>query len=97
MTTSLDSTAFDRLEKLLEFPAVFPLKVMGVRVENFAQEIAEVVRTHIPEFDPASLEMRSSSKGTYLSVTLSLNVSSRGQLEAVYRAVSAHPLVKIVL
>lgn len=97
MNTSLDSSAFDRLEKLLGFPTVFPLKVMGLRVENFAQEIAEVVRTHIPEFDPASVEMRSSSKGTYLSVTLSLNVSSRGQLEAVYRAVSAHPLVKIVL
>jgi uncharacterized protein len=93
----VDSSAFDRLEKLLVFPTIFPLKVMGLRVDNFAQEISSLVCTHIPEFDPASIEMRSSSKGTYLSVTLNLNVSSRVQLEAVYMAVSTHPLVKIVL
>jgi uncharacterized protein len=97
MTSSLDSSAFDRLEKLLVFPAVFPLKVMGLRVDNFAQEISTLVRTHIPDFDPSSIEMRSSSKGTYLSVTVNLNVSSRVQLETVYKAVSTHPLVKIVL
>ncbi len=100
MTSSSDKlggSAFDRLEKLLVFPTAFPLKVMGVRVDNFAQEISALVGTYIPDFDPSSIEMRSSSKGTYLSVTLILNVSSRAQLESVYKAVSAHPLVKIVL
>lgn len=97
MSPALDRAAFDRLEKLLEFPAAFPLKVMGLRVDNFAQEIARVVTAHIPGFDPASIEMRASSKGTYLSVTLNLTVESRTQLESVYVAVSTHPLVKIVL
>jgi uncharacterized protein len=97
MTNTLDSAAFDRLEQLLVFPAAFPLKVMGLRVDHFAQEIATVVCTHIPDFDPGSIEMRASSKGTYLSVTLNLVVNSRHQLESVYKAVSAHPLVKIVL
>jgi uncharacterized protein len=97
MNKSSDSDAFDRIEKLLEFPAVFPLKVMGLRVDQFAQEISKVVSTHISDFDPGTIEMRASSKGTYLSVTLMLKVESRIQLEAVYRDVSAHPLVKIVL
>jgi uncharacterized protein len=97
MAEPLDGAAFDRLEQLLVFPTVFPLKVMGLRVDHFAQEICKVVGTYIPDFDPSKIEMRVSSKGTYLSVTLSLDVVSRSQLEAVYRAVSAHPLVKIVL
>ena len=97
MAAPLDRAAFDRLEKLLVFPTSFPLKVMGRRVDHFAQEITELVRTHIPDFDPSKIEMRVSSKGTYLSVTLNLNVSTRVQLEAVYLDVSAHPLVKIVL
>ena len=97
MAAPLDRAAFDRLEKLLVFPTSFPLKVMGRRVDHFAQEITELVRTHIPDFDPSKIEMRVSSKGTYLSVTLNLNVSTMVQLEAVYLAVSAHPLVKIVL
>jgi uncharacterized protein len=90
-------SSFDRLEKLIEFPTVFPLKVMGVRVDHFAQEICKCVQTHLPDFDPAGIEMRSSSKGTYLSVTLMLAVNSRQELEAVYKAVSSNPLVKIVL
>jgi uncharacterized protein len=97
MKKSSDSDTFDRIEKLLEFPTVFPLKVMGLRVDHFAQEISKVVSTHIFDFDPGTIEMRASSKGTYLSVTLMLRVESRDQLEAVYRDVSAHPLVKIVL
>jgi uncharacterized protein len=97
MAAPLDRAAFDRLEKLLVFPTSFPLKVMGLRVDHFAQEITELVKTHIPDFDPSKIEMRVSSKGTYLSVTLNLNVSSRVQLEAIYMAVSAHSLVKIVL
>jgi uncharacterized protein len=97
MKKSSDSAAFDRIEKLLEFPTIFPLKVMGLRVDHFAQEISKVVSTHISSFDPSTIEMRASSKGTYLSVTLMLRVESRIQLEAVYKDVSAHPLVKIVL
>jgi uncharacterized protein len=96
-STPPDSNVFDRLEKLLEFPAAFPLKVMGIRVDHFAQEIFELVRTYIPEFDAAAMDMKVSSKGTYLSLTLNLTVQTREQLEGVYKAVSVHPLVKIVL
>jgi uncharacterized protein len=88
---------FDRIANLLAFPAQFPLKVMGLRVDDFAQQLVDVVQTHLPQFDLASVEMRSSSTGKYLSLTLNLQVANREELEAVYRAVSTHPLVKVVL
>ena len=91
------SDTFDRIEKLLDFPADFPLKVMGRRVDGFAQAIADLVVEHLPQFDPATIELRSSSKGTYISLTLALRVDTRAQLEAVYRAVAAHPWVRVVL
>lgn len=89
--------AFDRLEKLLEFPVDFPLKIMGKRVDTFAQQISAIVRRHVPGFDPATIELRSSSKGTWLSVTVVVRVDSRPQLEALYREIAACPLVRIVL
>ncbi|MBU6272075.1 MAG: DUF493 family protein [Betaproteobacteria bacterium] len=89
--------AFDRIEQLLEFPADFPLKVMGQRVDGFAQSIAALVTEHIPGFDPGAIELRTSSRGTYLSLTLPLRVESRAQLEGVYRALAGHPWVRIVL
>jgi len=89
--------AFDRLERLLEFPVDFPLKVMGRRVDGFAQSIAATVAGHVPEFDPATMEFRASSRGNYLSVTVTVHLESREQLERLYRALAAHPLVSVVL
>ena len=89
--------AFDRLERLLEFPVEFPLKIMGRRVDDFAQQVADLVLLHVPEFDPSTIELRVSSKGSYLSVTVVVRVQSREQLENLYRALATHPLVSIVL
>lgn len=90
-------SAFDRLEQLLEFPVDFPLKVMGRRVDGFAQAITDLAVAHVPGFDPSTVELRVSSKGTYLSITLVVRIDSREQLEALYRDLTAHPMVRVVL
>lgn len=82
---------------LLEFPCDFPLKIMGARVDGFAQAIALVVARHAPEFDTAAMEMRPSKAGNYLSLTCTVRATSQAQLDALYRELSAHPLVKVVL
>lgn len=84
-------------ETLIQFPCDFPIKVMGARVEGFAQTIVEVVLSHDPTFDAASVEMRPSSKGNYLSLTCTVRAVSQDQLDGLYRALSGHPLVKVVL
>ncbi len=84
-------------ESPLVFPTAFPIKVMGRRVDRFAQAIVEVVQAHAPDFDPATLELRASREGNYLSVTATINATSREQLDALYRALTSHPLVKVVL
>ena len=81
----------------LQFPTEFPIKIMGRRVEGFAQAIVEVVRVHAPDFDASTLEMRTSKDGNYLSVTATINATSREQLDDLYRELSAHPMVSIVL
>jgi putative lipoic acid-binding regulatory protein len=88
----------DQPEKsLLEFPCDFPLKIMGARTDDFAQTIIEVVLRHAADFDPASVEMRPSSKGNYLSLTCTVLAQSQLQLDNLYRELSAHPMVKVVL
>ncbi len=70
---------------------------MGPRQDGFAQAVLEVVLRHAPDFDAAAMEMRSSGKGNYLSLTCTVRAVSREQLDALYRELTAHPLVKIVL
>lgn len=82
---------------LLEFPCDFPLKIMGAAVDGFAQAVAEVVLQHAPDFDPAAIEMRPSRAGNYLSLTCTIRATSQAQLDTLYRALSSHPMVKVVL
>ena len=84
-------------ESLLEFPCDFPIKIIGVNQAGYVQEILAVILCHAPGFDSAKMEMRPSGKSNYLSLTCTLRATSQAQLDALYRALTAHPLVKVVL
>lgn len=87
----------DPKDSLIEYPCDFPIKVFGTAQQGFAQAIAEVVVAHDPGFDAASIEMRSSTGAKYLSLTCTIRATSREQLDGLYRALTAHPMVKMVL
>lgn len=84
-------------ESLIEYPCPFPLKIMGLASDNLAQVILSIVTRHDPGFDGATMEMRASSSGKYISLTCTVMATSRPQLDALYTELSGHPLVKVVL
>ncbi|MGV8898564.1 MAG: DUF493 family protein [Burkholderiaceae bacterium] len=84
-------------ESLIQYPCDFPIKIMGAMHDDFAQVIVELVILHDPSFDAKKLEMRPSSKGSYLGLTVTVRATSRDQLDNLYRALSSHPMVKVVM
>ena len=84
-------------ESLIEYPTDFPIKVMGRREPRLVQTIIQIVQRHAPDFDPASVEMRTSKKNSYLSVTCTVRATSRVQLDALYQELCDHPSVVMVL
>lgn len=86
-----------RKDSLIEYPCRFPIKVMGAMADGFANALAEVARQFDPDFDAATMELRPSKGGNYLGVTITVTATSREQLDNLYRALTAHPMVKIVL
>jgi uncharacterized protein len=81
----------------LAFPCDFPIKVMGRKEPCFAQTVMEIVLKHAPDFQPATIEMRPSRQGKYLSVTCVVRAISREQLDALYQELCDHPSVVMVL
>ena len=81
----------------LAFPCDFPIKVMGRKQPRFANAVSEIVRRHAPDFDPATIELRPSRQGKYLSVTCVIRATSREQLDALYQELCDHPMVVMVL
>lgn len=86
-----------QLDSLIDYPVDFPIKVMGRRVDGFAQTVVTLVKRHAPDFDETTLEMRPSREGTYLSLTITIRAINRQQLDAIYTDLSGHPLVSVVL
>ncbi len=82
---------------LIDYPCAFPIKIMGHTRAGFAQAILEIVRRHVPDFDGATMEMKSSKHGKYLSITCTVTATSREQLDALYRELCDHPMVVMVL
>jgi uncharacterized protein len=91
------SPAASRAESLIEYPSKFPIKVMGTKVEGLVHAITSITLQFDPEFDAATIELRESKGGKYLGITVTVNATSREQLDELYRTLSTHPMVKVVL
>jgi len=82
---------------LIDYPSLFPIKVMGANVEGFVHAVTEIARRFDPAFDAATIELRPSSGAKYLGVTVTVMATSREQLDELYRTLSTHPMVRVVL
>lgn len=84
-------------QSLIEYPSAFPIKVMGAHVEGFPEAIVSIAQQFDPTYDPATLERRPSTGGNYLGLTITVTATSREQLDELYRTLTTHPMVKMVL
>ena len=97
-TRTPSSTPADaRRDSLIDYPSEFPIKVMGAKVDGFVHAMTTIAREFDPAFDAASIELRDSKAGNYLGITLTITATSREQLDELYRTLSTHPMVKVVL
>lgn len=84
-------------DSLIEYPCDFPIKIFGQSQQGFAQAVMEVVLRHDPDFQPATILMKSSRQARYISLTCTVRATSREQLDALYQELCDHPMVVMVL
>lgn len=82
---------------LLEFPCDFPLKIMGHAAGDFDTLVIEIVSRHVPGLPAEAVQRRPSREGRYLSLTVTVQAESQRQLDDLYRELSAHPRILMVL
>ena len=82
---------------LIEYPSKFPIKVMGLNVDGFVNAITRIAERFDPNFDASTVELRPSRGEKYLGITVTVEATSRQQLDELYRTLSTHPMVKMVL
>ncbi len=82
---------------LIDYPSAFPIKVMGAQADGFEAAVVAVALQFDPGFDASTIERRPSKGGKYLGLTLTVTATSREQLDELYRTLSTHPMVRVVL
>lgn len=96
-TPAATTAAAPTQESLIEYPSQFPIKVMGLKVDGMVAAISHIAHQFDPAFDASTIELRESKGGKYLGVTVTVTATSREQLDELYRTLSTHPMVKVVL
>lgn len=91
------STDTPPAESLIQYPSQFPIKVMGAKVDGLVHAVSTIAHQFDPTFDATTIELRESKGGKYLGVTITVTATSREQLDELYRTLSTHPMVKVVL
>ncbi len=97
MTSSIPPSENPRADSLIEYPSLFPLKVMGTKADGFVHAVTYIAEQFDPAFDATTIELRESKGGNYLGVTITVTATSREQLDELYRTLTSHPMVKVVL
>jgi hypothetical protein len=85
-------------EKLLKFPCLFPIKIMGINHPDLIVEVVAIVSRHVAYFNPqADITTKLSKQENYLSVTATIMATSQKQLDTIYTELNQHELVKVTL
>jgi uncharacterized protein len=96
-STDPTDSAKHSADELFDFPCDFPIKVMGKTDPGFQDAIVNVLKEHDSAFDSSRVETRPSSGGNYTGLTCTVRAQNRAHLDDIYRALTGHPMVKIVL
>ena len=73
----------------LEFPCDYPVKAMGRTEDEFRDQVVEIVQRHVGPVKDDQIRSRSSSAGNFQSITVTVHVETRAQLESIYTDLAA--------
>lgn len=84
-------------DSLIEYPCQFPIKVMGHHCDEFEIAVLEIVKRHTPELAEDAITTRPSKGNKYLAITVTIEATSREQLDNIYLELNSHDLVVMTL
>jgi len=97
MNTTPDNQNTETTE-IMEFPCVFPLKVMGYNRDNFVDQMQNLVQGFVSEpIESKHVETRPSRTEKFMAVTITFTAESKAQLDSIYHAMTDHELVTMAL
>jgi hypothetical protein len=84
-------------EALWEFPMHYPVKIMGEASHPMSTIVTEILLKHVPDFDHRTLSEKASSGGKYVSITATVYVTCKEQINGMYADFACCKQIRMVL
>ncbi|MBJ90767.1 MAG: transcriptional regulator [Woeseia sp.] len=84
-------------ETILKFPCQFPIKIMGRANNKFRSSAIETLEACVGKIAEDDITSSLSNKGKFTALTVTIEASSKRQLDDIYKALSANPDVLFLL
>ncbi len=79
------------------YPATVAMKVFIIDNENIKNNIIDIVKKSFPKLSDDDISFSHSSSRKYLSITFKIFVNTKEEIDAIYKIISQHSDVKMVL
>lgn len=93
MTTNDEKTN----QSLIEFPCDFTIKIFGHETNEFESAVKTIIETHVSPSSKQTISSRLSENGKFRALSITLHVTSKQQLDAIYQDLSNSPHVLMAL
>lgn len=84
-------------ESAIQFPCTFPIKAMGLSQHDIEGIVRKVIRLHADASAENTLRQKHSNGGKYVSITFTVQAQNQEQLDSLYRELSSHEEIVMVL
>ena len=81
----------------IEFPCLYPIKIIGHSIENFKGIVISQVERHTGPIDPELIVEKKSRKNNYVSVNITIAATGEKQLGKIFEDLKKIKSVKMVL
>ncbi|MEQ8408001.1 MAG: DUF493 domain-containing protein [Gammaproteobacteria bacterium] len=81
----------------IEFPCLYPIKIIGFADVAFKDTVIEVVERHTGKIDAELINARPSKNNNYVSVTVTIAATGKEQLQQIFDDLKKVKSVKMVL
>jgi putative lipoic acid-binding regulatory protein len=84
-------------ESVFQFPCQFPVKALGKTSVDLDILVIEIIRRHVTDLSEGALKSRPSKGGKYTAITVTIEATSKQQLDAIYQDLTDSPEIIMAL
>ena len=96
-SVSSSSDSVDQVAAKIDFPCIYPIKIIGKMENNFQAEVVEAIERHTCRIAEDMISIQASRKKNYLSITVTITATGEDQLSRIFLDLDKIKNVKMVI